>query len=69
MDSHHISGESFGIKYFLKESGPIDFSQNYEWTEAYDDRKILTFEQACDILDNDFHEGTFDGVDGVIVPE
>lgn len=69
MEMHHISGEAFGIKYFLRESGPIDFSRNYEWTEKYEDRKIFTFDQACDILDNEFHEGDFNGIGGIIVPE
>lgn len=63
---YYISGKKDGIIYYLKDSGPIDFSTNYQWTESFADRKILTWDKCVEILDEDFFEGALDGIGGVI---
>lgn len=69
MDSHHIAGEAFGNRYFLTESGPIDFSTDHNWTTEFSKRKLFTFDQACEVMDEEFHEGLFEGIAGIITLE
>lgn len=65
--SHYISGIASGIPLYLTDPGPIDFSQNYNWTEDFSKRKVFTFDEACGILDEEFYEGEFNGVSGIII--
>lgn len=68
IDSHYITGNAFGIDLYLKESGPIDFSQDYEWTEDFNKRKVFTFREACDVYDEVFFACLFNEIEGIIVP-
>lgn len=56
---HYIQGEIEGKLYFIN-------SEN-EWTLDFSRRKIGSFEEAMEILDEIFHEGELHGVAGVIV--
>lgn len=66
--NHFITGEKDGIQFYLKESGPIDFSQDYEWTELPEKKLIGTFEEMCEILDEYFIHGEFNSISGIISP-
>ena len=65
---HYIYGEFEGIPMYLKESGPIDFSQDYEWTEDISKRVTGTFEDMCEILDEHFSHGELNAISGIISP-
>ncbi len=61
---HFISGELEGLrflKHYLCES--VD---GYVWTQNYADRKLFTFDEACNIFDEIFLAGRFRGVIGTI---
>ena len=58
-----------GLVYFIKEAGPIDFSQNHEWTRDFGLRKLFTFDEACEVMDDDFLEAMLDGIAGNICAE
>jgi hypothetical protein len=65
-DKHYIAGEVDGIPLYLKASGPIDFSQDYEWTEDYSQKITGTFDQMCEIIDEYFEHGLFNSISGII---
>lgn len=65
---HYILGNIEGIPLYLKPSGPIDFSQDYEWSESPENRVEGTFEEMCEILDEYFVHGEFNSISGIISP-
>lgn len=65
---YFIMGILEGTQYYLKESGPIDFSQDYEWTELPEKKLTGTFDEMCEILDEYFIHGEFNSISGIISP-
>jgi hypothetical protein len=65
----YIMGTFEGEDYFLGEPRGIDHSENYQWHRKPEYKIKGTFDEMCDIMDNEFHEGTFYGIIGVIKRE
>lgn len=66
MKGVYISGEleGLGFKHYLRET--VD---GYVWTNNILDRKVFTFEDACEVFDEVFLEGKFKGMVGTIEDE
>jgi hypothetical protein len=62
---HCICGDGIGMQWFLRKS----IVEKYQWTSVFQERATFTFEDACKILDDEFHEGFFNGICGIIIPE
>lgn len=65
----YIMGTLEGEDYFLRESYGIDHSQNYMWSRSPEHKVKGTFDEMCDIMDTEFHEGEMNGIVGVIQRE
>lgn len=65
----YIMGVYEGETYYLGEPRGIDHSENYQWHRNPKHKIKGTFDEMCQILDDEFHEGLFHDILGVICNE
>lgn len=58
----HIEGKN--------DQGEIVYlTNNLKWSEGLFSRGLITYERACHVMGEIFYQGSYDGIQGVIVDE